>query len=307
MGSGGPPYTAEVRMFSDGGVTVKTGAMDLGTGTKTAAAMVTAEELGVPLENIRIINADTATTPYASSSGGSMTIPSLMPAVRQGAWIVKRKIFDWAAQALNVSADDLKIENNSVISISDPQKKKTLDELFGANNVHDVIAVGNREPNPTDKSIMPFGAHFAEVEVNTKTGEVRVLRLVAANESGRVINLKTFENQIFGGMTQGLGLAMTEKRVMDRSTGKMCNVNLHDYKVPTAMDVPVAHEVVPIDLKDNHCNNVGCKGVGEPGHVPAPAAIANAIADAIGVHATEGPIDNKTILDLLGKEVGHAE
>ena len=83
MGSGGPPYTAEVRMFADGGVTIKTGAMDLGTGTKTVACMVAAEELGVPLENVRIINADTATTPYASSSGGSMTLPSLIPAVRQ--------------------------------------------------------------------------------------------------------------------------------------------------------------------------------------------------------------------------------
>jgi len=81
MGSGGPPYTAEVRMFADGGVTLKTGAMDLGTGTKTVACMVAAEELGVPLANIRIINADTAITPYASSSGGSMTLASLVPAV----------------------------------------------------------------------------------------------------------------------------------------------------------------------------------------------------------------------------------
>ena len=170
-----------------------------------------------------------------------------------------------------------------------------------------MIAVGNRDPNPADKSIMPFGAHFAEVEVNTRTGEVRVIRLLAANESGRVINLKTFENQIYGGMTQGLGLALTEKRVLDRATGKMCNANLHDYKVPTAMDVPYDHKVFPIDLKDNVCNNVGCKGVGEPGHVPAPAAIANAIADAIGVHATEGPIDNKTIIDLLGKGVNRVE
>jgi xanthine dehydrogenase YagR molybdenum-binding subunit len=164
-----------------------------------------------------------------------------------------------------------------------------------------VIAIGNREPNPADKVVMPFGAHFAEVEVNTDTGEVRVVRLLAANDSGRVINLKTFKNQVYGGMTQGLGLALTEKRVMDRATGTMCNVNLHDYKLPTAMDVPADHEVVPIDLEDNDCNNVGSKGLGEPGHVPAPAAIANAIADAIGVQPTHGPIDNKTILELLKK------
>jgi CO/xanthine dehydrogenase Mo-binding subunit len=110
MGSGGPPYTAEVRMFADGGVTIKTGAMDLGTGTKTVACMVAAEELGIPLENIRIINADTAVTPYASSSGGSMTLPSLVPAVRQGAWIVKRQVLEWGAEALGVPADDLEIK-----------------------------------------------------------------------------------------------------------------------------------------------------------------------------------------------------
>ena len=306
MGSGGPPYTAEVRMFSDGGVTIKTGAMDLGTGTKTAAAMVVAEELGIPYQNVRIINADTAITPYASSSGGSMTLPSLAPAVRQGAWIVKRRILDWASEALDVPEEDIRIDGSSVVSISSPEKKKTLEELFRTQNVRDVIAVGNREPNPADKAVMPFGAHFAEVEVNTKSGEVRVVRLVAANESGRVINLKTFKNQVYGGMTQGLGLALTEKRVLDRATGRMCNVNLHDYKVPTAMDVPVNHEVVPIDLHDNDCNNVGCKGLGEPAHVPAPAAIANAVADAIGVRATEGPIDNKTILDLLGKKGGES-
>jgi CO/xanthine dehydrogenase Mo-binding subunit len=302
MGSGGPPYTAEIRVFADGGVTIKTGAMDLGTGTKTVACMVAAEELGVPLENVRIINADTAITPYASSSGGSMTLPSLVPAVRRGAWIAKRQILDWAAEALALPASDLEIQNNSVASRSDASKKRTLEQLFRSKGVMDVIAIGNREPNPADKVVMPFGVHFAEVEVNTKTGEVKIVRLVAANDSGRVVNLKTFENLVYGGMVQGLGYGLTEKRVMDRLTGKMCNANLHDYKVPTAMDVPVAHEVVPIDLKDNDCNNVGCKGLGEPAHVPTAAAIANAVYDAVGVRPTDSPIDNKMILDLLSKK-----
>ena len=277
MGSGGPPYTAEVRMFADGGVTLKTGAMDLGTGTKTVACMVAAEELGVPVENIRILNADTAITPYASSSGGSMTLASLVPAVRRGAWIVKRQILDWAAEALGVPADDLEIRKDTVVSRSNPDKKRTLEQLFRAKGVMDVIAIGNREPNPANKVVMPFSAQFAEVEVNTKTGAVKVLRLVGADDSGRVINRKTYENQVYGGMLQGLGYGLMEKRVMDRQTGKMCNPNLYDYKVPGALDVPVDHEVVPIDLKDNECNNVGCKGIGEPCHVPTAAAIANAI------------------------------
>jgi xanthine dehydrogenase YagR molybdenum-binding subunit len=103
-------------------------------------------------------------------------------------------------------------------------------------------------------------------------------------------------------MTQCLGYALTEKRVMDRQTGKMCNANLQDYKVPGALDVPVDHEVLPIDLKDNECNNAGCKGLGEPSHVPTAAAIANAVYDAIGVRPTDGPIDSRMILELLSKK-----
>jgi CO/xanthine dehydrogenase Mo-binding subunit len=302
MGSGGPPYTAEIRMFSDGGVTIKTGAMDLGTGTKTGACMVAAEELGIPVENIRIINADTAITPYASSSGGSMTLASLVPAVRRGAWLVKKQVFEWAAEAIGVPADDLEFKGNTVASRSNPDKKKTIEELFRSKGVLDVIAIGNREQNPAGKVVMPFSAQFAEVEVNTKTGGVKVVRLVSANDSGRVVNRKTYDSQVYGGMTQGLGYALTEKRVMDRQTGKMCNANLHDYKVPGALDVPLQYEVQPIDLKDNECNNVGCKGLGEPGHVPTAAAIANAICDAIGVRPTQSPVDNRMILELLGKK-----
>jgi CO/xanthine dehydrogenase Mo-binding subunit len=302
MGSGGPPYTAEVRMFADGGVTLKTGAMDLGTGTKTVAGMVAAEELGVPLENIRILNADTAITPYASSSGGSMTLASLAPAVRRGAWIVKRQIMDWAAEALGVPADDLEIRKDSVVSRSNPDKKRTLEQLFRAKGVMDVIAIGNREPNPANKVVMPFSAQFAEVEVNTKTGAVKVLRLVGADDSGRAVNLKTYENQVYGGMLQCLGYGLLEKRVMDRKTGKMCNANLYDYKVPGALDIPVDLDVIPVDLKDNECNNVGSKGIGEPCHVPTAAAIANAIYNAIGVRPAHSPMDNRTILELLSKK-----
>jgi xanthine dehydrogenase YagR molybdenum-binding subunit len=301
-GSGGPPYTAEVRMFMDGGVTIKTGALDLGTGTKTVACMVAAEELGIPLENIRIENADTAVTPYAQTSGGSMTLPGLTPAVRRGAWLLKRQLFGWASEALGVPAEDLEINNNSIVSRSSPDKKRTMQELMRAHQVNEVIGIGNRDPNPANRAINPFGAHFAEVEVNTKTGEVKVVRLLGANESGRVINRKTFDNQVHGGMTMGLGYALTEKRVLDRQTGKMCNLNFHDYKVPTALDVPVDHQVIAIDPKDTECNIVGCKGLGEPAHVPAASAIANAIYDAIGVRPTHGPIDPKMILELLSKK-----
>lgn len=301
-GAGSPPYTAEIRMFVDGGVTIKTGAMDIGTGTKTCACMVAAEELGLPLECVRIENADTAVTPYAPSSGGSMTLPGLIPAVRKGAWLVKRQIFAWASESLGVAAEDLELKGDAVVSRSNPDKKNSIEELMRAHGVMDVIGIGNRDPNPANKATMPFAAHFAEVEVNTRTGEINVLRLLGANESGRVINLNTFNNQVFGGMTMALGFGLTEKRVLDRQTGKMCNANLHDYKVPTALDVPLDHQVLAIDPKDMECNIVGCKGSGEPAHVPTASAIANAIYDAIGVRPTDGPIEPATILELLSRK-----
>jgi CO/xanthine dehydrogenase Mo-binding subunit len=231
-----------------------------------------------------------------------MTLPGLIPAVRHGAWLVKRRVLPWASEALGVPEQDVTIKGDSFVSRSDPAKKKTVQEVLRAHGLMDVIEIGNREPNPANKATMPFAAHFAEVEVNTRTGEVRVLRLVGANESGRVINRKTFDNQVIGGMNQALGYALTEKRVLDRQTGKMCNANFHDYKIPTALDVAADHQVVAIDPKDSECNNVGCKGLGEPAHVPTAAAIANAIYNAIGVRPVNGPVDPKTILDLLGKQ-----
>ncbi len=302
LGSGGPPCTAEVRMFADGGVTIKTGAMDLGTGTKTAACMVAAEELGIPYDGIRIINAETAITPYAGVSGGSQTLASLVPAVRQGAWLVKRQVFEWAAADLGVAADDLEFQKNAIVSKSTPGKKRTLEQLFQKKGVMDGIAIGNRDPNPANKTVMPFGVHFVEVDVNTKTGEVKVVRILQAQDSGRVVNRKAYDNLSYGGMMQTLGYALTEKRVMDRKTGIMCNPNLSDYKVPGAMEAPVDHEVLPIDLKDNECNNVGCKGLGEPAHVPTAAAIANAVYDAIGVRPIDSPLDSRMILELLSRK-----
>jgi xanthine dehydrogenase YagR molybdenum-binding subunit len=127
------------------------------------------------------------------------------------------------------------------------------------------VGVGYRGPNPDGKSINPFAAHFAEVEVNTRTGEVKVVRYLAAQDSGRVMNRLTYDNQVIGGIAMGIGLALTEGRVLDRAhTGKMVNANWHDYKIPTALDVPGDTTVIAIDPHDTVCNTTGAKGLGEP-------------------------------------------
>jgi len=169
-----------------------------------------------------------------------------------------------------------------------------------------VVGVGYRGPNPEGKVVCPFAAQFCEVEVNTRTGEVRIVRFVAAHESGRVLNRLTFDNQVYGGISMGIGYALSEQRVLDHGqTGKMVNANLHDYKIPTALDVPADMSSLPVDLHDTACNTTGAKGVGEPVTIPTAAAIANAVYDAIGVRITNGPITPEKVLTALeaqGKE-----
>jgi xanthine dehydrogenase YagR molybdenum-binding subunit len=141
--------------------------------------------------------------------------------------------------------------------------------------------------------------HFAEVEVNTKTGEIKVVRFLAAQDSGRVMNLKTFQNQVFGGITMGIGLGLTEDRIMDdRQRGKLVTANLHDYKLPTALDAPADKSVVVVDLHDNF-SSTGAKGVGEPATIPTAPAIANAVFHATGLRLTEAPMSPARVLRAL--------
>jgi xanthine dehydrogenase YagR molybdenum-binding subunit len=296
---GRPTSTAIVYYYADGSVNLNMGAADLGTGTRTVMAMVVAEELGVPLEKIEVENADTGTTQYSDGAGGSKTVMIDSPAVRAAAIEVKSKLLDMAAEQLKLPVGDLKLSNGE---ISGPGAAKVaVGQLRALQMQQVVVGVGTRAPHPADKAIRPFCTHFAEVEVNKRTGEVRVLRMLAAQDSGRVMNLLTYRNQVFGGLTMGIGLALTEQRVLDAGTGKMVNDNWHDYKIPTAKDVPAALTCLPIDLHDMEVNSTGTKGLGEPALVPAAAAIANAFYHATGARATHAPITPATVIDLLNQ------
>jgi xanthine dehydrogenase YagR molybdenum-binding subunit len=126
-----------------------------------------------------------------------------------------------------------------------------------------------------------------------------VLRLLGAHDSGRVMNRLTYQNQVFGGMTMGVGFGMTEERVLDRNTGKMANANWHDYKIPTAKDVPPDFACLPVDLHDTEWNTTGTKGIGEPATIPTAAAIANAVYHATGIRVTGTPINPMQMARLL--------
>jgi xanthine dehydrogenase YagR molybdenum-binding subunit len=295
----GPPATAIVRLNADGSVDLNIGAADLGTGTKTVMAMVVAEELGVPLDRIYVENADTGTTPYTRVSGGSKTVFGDSPAVRSAALEVKARLLEMAAEDLKVPQSDLVFKDGAVQAKGG--KKLTLADLVQPRTRQMVVGVGRRDPDLIDKIVRPFATHFAEVEVNTRTGEMRVVRLLAVQESGRVMNLLTFRNQVQGGVLMGVGFATMERRILDSSTGKMVNANLHDYKIPTAKDVPAEVTVLPIDPHDTECCLTGAKGVGEPSTIPTGAAIANAFYHATGIRVTTSPITAPKILTLLAE------
>jgi len=300
VGGGGPPSTVVVRMNADGSVNLNMGASDIGTGTRTVMAMVVAEELGIDPESVHVENADTATTHFATPSGGSKTVPTESPAVREAAYNVKKQLFESAASEHGWNPGDLVLEGGFVVSRTDPSIRVSVKDVDLLKRRRAVVGVGYRGPNPEGKVVNPFAAQFCEVEVNTRTGEVEILRFLGAHDSGRVLNRLTFDNQVFGGIAMGIGFAMTEERVLDAGqTGKMVNPNLHDYKIPTALDVPANMTSLPIDLKDTQCNTTGAKGVGEPVTIPTAAAVANAIHDATGVWVTHAPTNAMRLVELL--------
>ncbi len=298
---GEPVSTVVARLMPDGSATLSSGASDLGTGTNTIMAMVLSEELGVPIGKIQVENADTATTQYAPDAGGSQTVLVSAPAVRSAAAAIKAELLDLAARELSKPVSALKVSDGA-IEIAGEGRRIPVGELKSLAERQMLVGVGRRGPHPEGEVALPFQAQFAEVEVNLKTGSVRLVRMLAVHDSGRVMNRLTYENQVFGGIAMSSGLALMEQRVLDRQTGKMVNANWHDYKIPTALDVPVDLACLPIDPHDTECNLVGSKGLGEPATIPTAAAIANAVYNAVGIRFFDGPISPARVLNAITRK-----
>ncbi len=293
-GSGGPPAYALVKINPDGTATVISGTQDLGTGTRTALTQIAAEELHLPMEKISVEIGDTQLAPYAPISAGSMTLASVGPAVRFAAHDARQQLLDVAAQVLEVPRDSLEMKDGLLHSPALSRPVALRDVLSDVRNFM-VIGKGGRSPNPEGLHVNTFGAQFVHLAVNTETGEVRIEKIAAVHDSGRVINPLTLSSQIEGGVLLGMGFGLLEQRIVDRNTGVVVNGNLEDYKVATSQDVPeMVQEMV--DRPDPQANNVGAKGVGEPPVIPTAAALANALADALQVRIKELPITKDKIL-----------
>jgi xanthine dehydrogenase YagR molybdenum-binding subunit len=296
-GGGGPPSYAWTRVGSDGRVTVVTAMQDIGTGTRTAMAQIAAEELGVPLDRVRVELGDSARGPFASISAGSSTTPSMGPAVRAAAADAKRQIIGIAAQRHDLEERVLDIRDGKVVS-ADGNLSSPLEEIVGLLGDAQILGKGARGPNPTGMQVLTFGVQVAEVAVDVETGEVRVLRVAAIHDVGRVINPLGASSQVEGGIIQGIGHTLSEQRLLDPATGVVLTQSLDAYRMPTIADVP---EIVCelIDKPDEHLTNLGSKGLGEPPIVPTAAAIANAIRDATGADVRRLPISREEMLRAL--------
>jgi len=296
---GGPPAYALVRINSDATVEVLTGTQDLGTGARTVLAQIAAEALGAKLEHVRMIIGDTQSLPYTGNSWGSMTTASVGPAVRMAAEDARHQLVEAAATMLAATPDALEVRDSRLI-VRDTDRTMTFAEVTGQLGDVMIIGKGSRGPNPPDVAIMTFGAQFAEVEVDVETGIVRVLRIVAVHDAGRIINPLLAESQLEGGILQGLGYALFEERVLDRTLGRQLNANLHDYKIPTMADVPVI-EAFFVPGADPRANHTGARGLAEPPIIPTAPAIAAAVADAIGAEVSEIPLTPWRVLEALAR------
>jgi CO/xanthine dehydrogenase Mo-binding subunit len=275
---------------------VVTAMQDIGTGTRTAMAQIAAEELGIPVEHVQVSLGDSARGPFASISAGSSTIPSMGPAVRSAAADAKRQLIEIAAQRFHLEERVLDLKDGQIVSSDGGTWPLT--EITGLLEDGQILGKGARGPNPAGMQVLTFGVQVAEVAVDVETGEVRVGKIIAIHDVGRVVNPLGASSQVEGGIIQGIGHTLSEERIVDPATGSILTRTLEAYKMPTIADVP---EIVTdlVDVPDPHLTNLGSKGLGEPPIIPTAAAIANAIRDATGADIRSLPISKEEMLRAL--------
>ena len=298
-GGPGSPSAAEVRVEKSGTIKLITGLMDVGEGATTVLPQMTAEILGAEYEQVETVFADSRGTPDAPITAGSTATFSTGTAVVQAANEVRESLMEIASAGLEVPVYDLDAAQGWVYVRSDPSRRMALAEVASRMDGDELSATASIIPGSTGHIVNSFGAHFVEVEVDTDTGRVRILRYVAAHDSGRIINPRAALNQAEGAVSQMLGFALSEEMVTDAATGVTLNPSYLEHKSPTIQDYPDI-QVIFADIVDP-VGPLGAKGLGEvPTVGPAPA-IANAIYNATGVRLRRTPFTPDRMLAALGK------
>jgi len=297
------------RIAEDGKVTVFHGECDMGQGQTTVFAQMAAEGLGARMEDVTIAVVDTQVSPFGLGSFATRGTTIGGWGIKKGAEAAKELILQAGAEHLGVELMALETGGSDVYVRSDPSRRVTFAQLsrdfMFRNGGMPMVAQGHYVPNtvvpdPTTKygNVSPayvFGTHVAEVEVDTETGEVIVTGYWASHDVGRAINPLLLEGQVEGGVAQGIGWALTEDMVT--RDGHVLNATFLDYRIPGSKDLPrvVSDFVEPVDIN----GPFGAKGIGEPALNPVPAAIANAVYDAIGIRFTSLPISAEKVLFAL--------
>ncbi len=297
---------AILKLEDDGTLQVMTGGQEIGQGGSTVVAQIAAETVGVPYGAVRVESSDTNLIPWDLGTHGSRNTFIAGNAVAGAGRKLRARMLEVAAELLGAPAGELEAAGGRVFVRGAPDRAVAVAAVAKAahyrHHGRQLIAEDFYDP-PTEQpdargygnksAAYAFGFHGAEVEVDEETGEVRVLRVVAAHDVGRAINPKGVEGQVEGGVAQGLGFALIENMFAD--DGSTLLANLQDYKIPAALDVPAAIETIMVGVPDPE-GPYGAKGVAEPGIIPVAAAIVNAIADAVGVRIRDLPATPEKVL-----------
>ena len=294
--SGSGPSTASISVNEDGTISLLTGSVDI-SGSDTSLAQIAAESLGLRMEDVIVAKRDTDMAPFTGPSGGSRIVYSQGKAVQMAAEDARQKLFALAAERFGVPADALACDGGRVYVQDNPPQALTLGQLGR-------LSLTSRNGpiiGLASLSSMPYAPVFntqgAEVLVDKATGQVKVTRFVQAQDVGVAINPMSVEGQLSGGVVQGIGRALSEELLIDDDTGRVRNPSLSTYLMPLALDMPeVENILINVPSEDGP---FGARAVAEPPGFGPPAAIANAIFDAVGVRIKELPLSAERVLAAL--------
>jgi len=307
-----------VKVHPDGRLELRTSTVELGQGSNTIFSQMIAEEFQIPVSKVKVWNPDTDTTPFDLGTASSRSTFNMGNAIRKACKDAKRQLFELAAKELEANEDDLETADSKVFVKGSPDRSIGIKDIFipmviGGYTLKEggeiigkaTYYLPGEMPDPdTGKSERPasfymFVAQAAEVEVDTQTGQVKVLKMVTANDCGKAMNPTMVEGQQDGGvLSMGIGSALLEEVVVDN--GVMLNPQFADYKIPTTLDCPDCDNYKSAIIETAHREGPwGAKGVGEGTMVSSAPAIANAIYDAIGIRFHEIPITPERVLAAL--------
>ncbi|SHI32032.1 purine hydroxylase beta subunit apoprotein [Dethiosulfatibacter aminovorans DSM 17477] len=305
------PAAAFVEVHADGSVTVLAGVADIGQGSDTVMAQITAETLGVTFDKVVVRSADSGVTPEGGATSASRQTYISGNACHFAALEARDNIIKVAAELLNCSEKDIILKDNKASVKGDEEKSIAYTDIMMGLKARGLLALGKGQYNPstialdgdmqgTPYETYAYATQIAEVEVNTETGEVKVVNIVCAHDVGQAINKRNIEGQIEGGVAMGIGFALTEK--VDIKDGIVKNADLNNYIIQTTQDMPEIHSIVVEDPSST--GPYGAKGVGEPALVPVAPAILNAIYDAVGVRITHLPATADVVLKAIKEKEG---